>query len=580
MGTGPRRLLIANRGEIAVRVARACHELGIESVAAFESPDRGALHVEAADAAVEVPSYIDPGALVAAARDMGADAVHPGYGFLAENAAFAEAVAAAGLIWVGPPPAAMRAAGDKIEARRLAEAAGVPVAPGYAGVDLGDDTLVREAVRLGLPILVKAAAGGGGRGMRVVESMEALPAAIAAARREAEAAFGDGRVYLEALLRGARHVEVQVLADAHGHAVHLGERDCSLQRRHQKIVEEAPSPAVDGDLRAALGDAAVTIARAAGYVGAGTAEFLLADDGSWHFLELNARLQVEHPVTEAVAGTDLVRAQLAIASGEPLEMEQMDVDLRGHALECRLYAEDPAAGFLPAAGRLLALDFPRWPGVRVDTGVRAGDEVGVRYDPLLAKVIAQAEDRDACIDRMAAALAETTVLGVATNLGFLRWVLEQEAFRAGAAATDFVDTTWNPGLVPELPEAVRRAALARLHADGSPWHAFGPPQPPVRSAGRFVLHRGWQYEIGDEGPAAAALRPGGSLSAPMPGTVLRVDVGPGEHVPAGRTLLLLEAMKMELAVAAPGAGVVTAVLVRPGELVSRGQALVELEPDE
>ena len=298
MGAGPKRVLIANRGEIAVRIARACRELGIAAIAAYEPAERGALHVEVADDAVEVAGYLDGEALVAAAVATGADAVHPGYGFLAESPEFAEAVAAAGLVFVGPPPSALRAAGDKIEARRLAEAVGIPVTPGYAGVDLTDDTLEQEAIRLGFPLMVKAAAGGGGRGMRTVLSAPALPEAIAAARREAAAAFGDGRVYLERMLGGARHVEVQVLADGHGAVVHLGERDCSLQRRHQKIVEESPSPAVDPELRAALGNAAVAFARASGYAGAGTAEFLLAADGTWQFLELNARLQVEHPVTE------------------------------------------------------------------------------------------------------------------------------------------------------------------------------------------------------------------------------------------------------------------------------------------
>jgi acetyl/propionyl-CoA carboxylase alpha subunit len=579
MGPGLTRVLIANRGEIAVRIARACAELGIASVAAYERADRRSLHVEAADEAVEVASYLDAEALVAAATAAGADAVHPGYGFLAESPEFAAAVAVEDLVFVGPPPTALRAAGDKIEARRLAEAVGIPVTPGYAGVDLSDDTLEAEAIRLGFPLIVKAAAGGGGRGMRTVLAAPALSEAVASARREAAAAFGDGRVYLERVVAGARHVEVQVLADGQGSVLHLGERDCSLQRRHQKIVEESPSPAVDPELRAALGDAAVSFARAAGYAGAGTAEFLLAADGAWYFLELNARLQVEHPVTEAVTGIDLVRAQLEIAAGEPLEIEQEDVAFTGHAIECRLYAEDPANGFLPASGRLVELDLPRWPGVRVDTGVRRGDEVGTRYDPMLAKLIAHAEDRDACLDRMRAVLAETAVLGVVTNLGFLRWALEQPAFRAGEAGTDFVEREWRPELVPELPEEIRRAAAAHMHAGSDPWFAFGPPQPPVRAAGGFVLHEGWHFPVGsgDEPPSAGALGPGGSLAAPMPGTVLRVDVHEGEHVDEGQTLVLLEAMKMELAVTAPAVGVVSAVLVEAGELVSRGQALVELD---
>jgi 3-methylcrotonyl-CoA carboxylase alpha subunit len=576
MVAGIARLLIANRGEIAVRVIRACSELGIDAHAVYEPADSGALHVELADGSTAVTSYLSIPEIVAAGTAAGADAVHPGYGYLAENADFADAVEAAGMRWVGPPGSAMRALGDKISARRLAEEAGVAVAPGYAGDDLTDAALAREARALGAPLLVKAAAGGGGRGMRAVDDVSDVRAAVDSARREAAAAFGDDRVYLERRLTGARHVEVQVLADAHGSCIHLGERDCSLQRRHQKIVEESPSPAVDPDQRAALGAAAVAIASAAGYVGAGTVEFLVADDGTWCFLELNARLQVEHPVTEAVAGLDLVRAQLEIAAGEPLELEQADVDLRGHALECRLYAEDPAAGFVPATGRLARLRLPVWPGVRVDAGVREGDEVGVRYDPLLAKVIAHAEDRDACIERMAAALADTTVLGVQTNLGFLRWLLDQPGFRAGAAGIDFVEREWRAELVPPLPDDVRAAALASGGDDV--WHAFGPPRPDVEVADGHVLHAGWQYRVAadetETGPAAAA---DGSLHAPMPGTVLRVDVAEGQDVAAGEPLLVLEAMKMELAVSAPADGTVTAVLVAAGDLVARGQALVELD---
>ena len=576
MVAGITRLLIANRGEIAVRVIRACRELGIEAHAVYEPADRGALHVELADAATAVGSYLSIPEMVQAAIGAGADAVHPGYGYLAENADLAEAVAAAGMRWVGPPPAAMRALGDKIAARRLAEAAGVAVAPGYAGDDLSDAALAREARRLGAPLLVKAAAGGGGRGMRAVDDVRGIRSALDSARREAAAAFGDDRVYLERRLAGARHVEVQVLADGHGACIHLGERDCSLQRRHQKILEESPSPAVDDDQRAALGAAAVAIASAAGYHGAGTVEFLVTEDGGWCFLELNARLQVEHPVTEAVAGIDLVRAQLEIAAGEPLELEQADVALRGHAIECRLYAEDPAAGFVPATGRLERLRLPAWPGVRVDAGVREGDEVGVRYDPLLAKLIAHAEDRDACIERMAAALAEVSVLGVTTNLGFLRWLLEQPGFRAGEAGIDFVGREWRAELVPALPDDVRRAARAAGHADI--WHAFSPPGPAVETAGGYVLYRGWHHRVAaDDAAAALEAVPDGSLHAPMPGTVLRVDVRAGQDVAEGEQLVVLEAMKMELAVSAPAAGTVAAVLVAAGDLVARGQALVELE---
>ncbi len=482
MVAGIARLLIANRGEIAVRVIRACREQGIAAHAVYEPDDRRALHVELADGATQISSYLSIPDVVAAATAAGADAVHPGYGYLAENPDLAEAVEHAGMRWVGPPAAAMRALGDKIAARRLAEAAGVAVAPGYAGDDLSDAALERAARRLGTPLLVKAAAGGGGRGMRAVDDLGDLEQALGSARREAAAAFGDDRVYLERRLAGARHVEVQVLADVHGACIHLGERDCSLQRRHQKIVEESPSPVVGDDLRAALGGAAVAIATAAGYRGAGTVEFLVTDDGEWCFLELNARLQVEHPVTEAVAGIDLVRAQLDIAAGEPLELEQADVELRGHAIECRLYAEDPAAGFVPATGRLLRWRPPAWPGVRVDAGVREGDEVGVRYDPLLGKLIAHAQDRDACIERMAAALADTVVLGVDTNLGFLRWLLDQPEFRAGVAGIDFVGLRWRGELAPALPGDVRRAAQAAERHDI--WHAFGRPRPPGRDRRR------------------------------------------------------------------------------------------------
>jgi 3-methylcrotonyl-CoA carboxylase alpha subunit len=579
MGDPIRRLLIANRGEIAVRVIRACRESGLEPVAVHEPDDSGALHVRLAGRAVEVPSYLDARALVDAALACEADAVHPGYGYLAENAGFAESVQRAGLRWVGPEPQAMRAAGDKLAARRLAQAAGVPVTPGYDGVDLTDSTLVAEAGRLGFPLLVKAAGGGGGRGMRLVDTPAGLREAIAAARREASASFGDDRVYLERLLPAARHVEVQILADAHGHVIHLGERDCSVQRRHQKVVEESPSPAVDEVLRAELGDAASAVARAAGYTGAGTAEFLLAPEGGWWFLELNARLQVEHPVTEAVAGLDLVRAQLEIADRRPLELRQEDVRMRGHAIECRLYAEDPAAGFLPQTGRLLRFRTPDWPGLRVDSGVAEGDAVGLRYDPMLAKLIAYAEDRDACLDRMAAVLAETVVLGVATNLGFLRWLVDHPAVRAGEADTTFVDREWAPDLRPELPGQVRRAAARALAPAGSAWHAFTPPAAEsVEAAGGLVLYEGWQFAVDDDRQmAAGATAAAGSLEAPMPGTVLRVEVGAGDPVDAGRTLVVLEAMKMELAVASPVPGTVTAVHVRAGELVTRGQPLVAVE---
>jgi acetyl/propionyl-CoA carboxylase alpha subunit len=566
-----RRILIANRGEIAVRVIRACRELGIDAVVVFEDADADALHVSLADDARAVPSYLDAAALVAAAADC--DAVHPGYGYLAENPEFAEQVLAAGCTWIGPPPAAMRALGDKIEARRLAEASGVPLVPGYAGVMLDDATLAAEGARLAPPLVVKAAAGGGGRGMRTVNDMAALPEAIEAARREAVAAFGDDRLFLERQVAAARHVEVQILCDTLGHALHLGERDCSVQRRHQKIIEESPSPAVDDELRARLGEAALAVATAAGYTGAGTAEFLLGDEGGWWFLELNARLQVEHPVTEAVTGVDLVRAQIEIAAGLPLELEQADVAQRGHAIECRLYAEDPAAGFLPATGTLRRFDLPVWPGVRCDTGVRAGDRVATRYDPLLAKVIAHAGDRDDCVERMAAALEDTVVLGVTTNLGFLRWTLRDDVFRAGEATTAFVAERWSPDLVPPLPAGVGPAG-------SDVWHVFGTAEQHtgVVVEGDDALVDGWAHRLAEGAGESHRRAPApGSLAAPMPGTVLRVLAEPGDAVSAGETLVVLEAMKMELAVSAPAAGTVAAVHVSEGELVTAGQRLVEIE---
>ena len=437
-----------------------------------------------------------------AALAAGADAVHPGYGFLAENAEFAELVQRAGLTWIGPPPEAMRSLGDKVEARRLAEAAGLRVVPGYAGIDLSDATLTREAERLGAPVVVKAAAGGGGRGMRAVSDLVEMPDALAAARREAAAAFGDDRVFVEREMPDVRHVEVQLLADAHGTVLHLGERDCSVQRRHQKVIEESPSPAVDPALRAELGEAAVALGRAAGYVGAGTVEFLLDSEGGWYFLELNARLQVEHPVTEAVTGIDLVRAQIEIAGGTPLLTEQDEVVLRGHAIQCRLYAEDPAREFLPATGRLERFDVPAWPGGRTDTGVRQGDLVGVRYDPLLAKVIAHAEDRDACLDRISAMLGETVVLGVETNLGFLLHTIDDPVFRSGEADTGYVEQHWSSALIPELPAGVAASA------PGDVWQEYGDGSAGAGSADGRQLRPLPRVRIPDRSRGCGPGRPG------------------------------------------------------------------------
>ncbi len=447
-----RRLLVANRGEIALRIFRACRAEGIETVAVAAPDDRGSLHAESADALVEIASYLDPAEHVRAARESGADAVHPGYGFLSESAELAEAVLGAGLIWVGPPPSALRAGGDKLAAKETARAAGVPVLPSGTPEEIG------------FPLLVKAAAGGGGRGMRVVRAPEELDEALAAARREAAAAFGDDSVFCERYLERPRHVEIQLLADTHGNVAALGERDCSIQRRHQKVLEEAPSPALDPELRTAMSDAAVAFARAIGYESAGTAEFVLDGRDFW-FLELNARIQVEHPVTELVTGVDIVREQLHIASGEALSNLVTDCYLRGHAVEVRLYAEDPRS-FLPQAGRLERLRLPD--GIRVDSGVREGDEIGTAYDPMIAKLIAAGDTREEAFDRLARALQDTEIGGVTTNLPFLRWLVGHPLVRAGRVTTAFLAE--NPPL-SELP------AAAPAEVWSEPWRLNLPPAP-------------------------------------------------------------------------------------------------------
>jgi acetyl-CoA/propionyl-CoA carboxylase biotin carboxyl carrier protein len=565
-----RRLLIANRGEIAVRVIQACRELGIESVAACTEGELGSSASELADEVARVASYLDADALTAAAVGAGADAVHPGYGFLSEDARFAEAVEAAGLTWVGPPPAAMRLLGDKERARAIAEGAGVPVLPGATG---DDDVLRRAAVELGTPLLVKASAGGGGRGMRAVDDLDELAAALASARQEARAAFGDDRVFLERRAAGGRHVEVQILAGADGRTVHLGERDCSLQRRHQKVVEESPSPVVSSALRERLGAAAVAVATAAGYRSAGTAEFLLLPDGSFCFLEMNARLQVEHPVTEAVTGVDLVAAQLAIASGSPSPVAQ---DIRGHAIEARVYAEDPANGFVPTGGRVRRLLFPRWPGVRIDTALREGDDVTLDFDPLLAKVIAWAEDRDACIRKLRAALASTAIVGVPTNLGFLLEVLSAPDLVDGRVDTGWIERTWRGG-PPTLPVGIG----ATPPDPRDPWRRFGggsSPPTDVIVADGWAQYRGWSYRVADDDLEPVALAPpGGSLTAPMPASVIAVRVAAGDRVREGDAMVVLEAMKMQLDITTPVAGTVSSVHVREGDVVAAGSVLVEIE---
>jgi len=481
-------VLIANRGEIAVRIARACREHGLAAVAVYSEADRGAPHTLAADRAVPigpppaVQSYLSVEALLAAARSAGADAVHPGYGFLAESAAFGRAVEAAGLTWIGPPPEAIATMGDKLAARATVARAGVPLVP---GAEVGGDAAA-AARRLGFPVLVKAAAGGGGKGMRTVASEAELPDALAAARREAEAAFADGRVYLEKLLVRPRHVEVQVLGDRHGTLVHLGERECSIQRRHQKIIEETPCPVLTPRLRAEMTAAALAAARAVGYTSAGTVEFLLDAEGRFYFLEMNTRVQVEHPITEWVTGIDIVAAQLRVAAGAPLGFGQADVRARGHAIEARLYAEDPAAGFFPSAGPILALREPTGPGVRVDSGIAAGGVVPVEYDPLLGKISAWGEGRATAIARLLAALRDTAVLGPTTNLAFLQDVLAHPAFRRAETHTGFLAehfATWQPGGDEAVAALAAALALARpatpageargRAAAPTPWETLG-----------------------------------------------------------------------------------------------------------
>jgi 3-methylcrotonyl-CoA carboxylase alpha subunit len=469
------KVLIANRGEIAVRIIRACRELGISSVAVYSEADRRSLHVRMADEAVLVgppaaaSSYLSVERILEAARQSGADAIHPGYGFLSENAGFARAVSQAGLTFIGPPAEAIAAMGDKAEARQRAEAAGAPVVPGYQGPD-DDASLERAAAELGFPLLVKAAAGGGGKGMRVVWEAGELTGAVQAARREAGHAFGDERLLLERYIPTAHHVEIQVLGDQHGNLLHLFERECSVQRRHQKIIEETPSPLLDAEMRQRMGDAAVAAARAVGYHNAGTVEFIVdPQTRQFYFLEMNTRLQVEHPVTELVTGLDLVHWQMRIAAGEALPYRQEELVQRGHAIECRLYAEDPAGGFLPATGPLLRLVLPRGPGVRVDSGFTSGDEVTLHYDPLLAKIIVHAQDRPTALHRMQTALRELVVLGVTTNWQFLEDVLAHPDFKAGRAHTTWVEQTfagWQPPQCLLPPEVLVAAALTQYEPQG------------------------------------------------------------------------------------------------------------------
>ncbi|MCA1220449.1 ATP-grasp domain-containing protein [Streptomyces sp. 8L] len=699
-------VLVANRGEIAVRVIRTLRAMGLRSVAVFSDADADARHVRAADTAVRIgpaaaaESYLSVERLLDAARRTGAEAVHPGYGFLAENARFAAACEEAGLVFIGPPASAIDLMGDKIRAKETVSAAGVPVVPGSSGSGLSDAGLAEAARKIGMPVLLKPSAGGGGKGMRLVRDEAALAEEIAAARREASASFGDDTLLVERWVDRPRHIEIQVLADAHGGVVHLGERECSLQRRHQKVIEEAPSVLLDERTRASMGEAAVAAARSCGYVGAGTIEFIVpgADPSSYYFMEMNTRLQVEHPVTELVTGVDLVELQLRVAAGEPLPFAQEDVALSGHAIEARLCAEDPARGFLPTGGRVLSLREPAGDGVRTDSGLTVGTEVGSAYDPMLAKIIAYGPDRATAVRRLRGALADTVTLGVTTNAGFLRRLLAHPRVAAGDLDTGLVEEEAEgllPGGVP--PEAYAAAALLRAGGRGTggrdagdrgaggtrtggrgagegaggdsgdsgvwrdpfsaadgwrlggtpawvPYHFRVPGEEPVTVsvrggevrvgdgatgaepvAARLVdggapapsggadpaavaytgveyagtVHRfaalstphgvflgrdGDGWELRDHDPVEAgrsgAAAGGGSLTAPMPGTVTVVKVATGDTVTAGQSLLVVEAMKMEHVVSAPYAGTVTELDVRPGSTVAMDQVLAVVTPKE
>jgi len=582
------KIFIANRGEIACRVIRACREMGIRSVAAYSDADARALHTRMADEAAHVgasaprESYLNIQRVIGAAKQTGCQAIHPGYGFLSENAHFAQAVAEAGLVFIGPPASAIRAMGSKTAAREMMQNAGVPVVP---GINLDDG--VHRLSSLEYPLLVKAAAGGGGRGMRVANNANELAEAIASAKREAQAAFGDDRVYVEQYVLNPRHIEIQILADAHGDVLHLFERECSIQRRHQKVIEESPSPFLTPDLRQKMTAAAVAAARAAGYVNAGTVEFIVAPDGAFYFLEMNTRLQVEHPVTEMVTGVDLVQAQIRIAAGETLNQifpqkvgsasRGWPLTQRGHAIECRITAEDAANGFLPALGRIMRMSEPApAPGVRVDSGYAVGDEVTMFYDSLLAKLIIHAPTRPQAISQMRRALAEYKMEGVTTNIEFLRDVLAHDAFAKGQTTTGFIAeyfANWQPGgLADEAASAPDAEAICqnpwrqknrfRLGvADGS-W-AVAAPRQPARAAKNRA--------------APVAHHTTGPVTAPMPGLVRQVNASAGDAVTRGQTLAVMEAMKMEVRITAPGDGVVKFVLCEAGAVVEKGRVLFEIE---
>jgi acetyl-CoA/propionyl-CoA carboxylase biotin carboxyl carrier protein len=573
---------VANRGEIAIRVFRTLRELGIATVAVYSEADRSSLHVSAADEAYLIgpgppsASYLNEERLLDVARRAGVDAVHPGYGFLAENAGFARAVEGAGLVWIGPPPEAIEVMGSKTAARDRMAAAGVPVVPGTTEPVTSAEEVVRLGDELGWPIAIKAAAGGGGKGLRVVHEPAEAERGFESARREGEAYFADPTVYVERYLEDPRHVEVQVLADAHGTVIHLGERDCTIQRRHQKLVEETPSPAVDEELRERIGAIAVEAARAVDYRSAGTIEGLLSREGEYFFLEMNTRIQVEHTVTEMATGLDLVREQVLIAAGEPLWLRQEDVRLTGHAIECRINAEDPSNGFLPSPGRITSYREPGGPGVRVDSGVTTGSEIPALYDPLVAKLIVQGVDREHARQRMLRALGEFEIGGITTLLGFHRALLEHPCFAEGATCHGVVESeelaerahqlSHETTTIPAASDgAALRARISTVELDGRRYQVQTlVPEPPYAELARRRRDRA---SAGGHGGAKDA------VVTPMQGTVLAVEVAEGDEVEPGQVICVVEAMKMENEITAHRAGVITELAVEPGQTVSSGQIL-------
>ncbi|WP_456823713.1 ATP-binding protein [Cellulomonas sp. P5_E12] len=630
-------VLVANRGEIACRVISTLQRLGIRAVAVYTDADRSALHVSRADEAVRIESYLSIDEVIAAARRTRAEAVHPGYGFLSENADLARGCEAAGIAFVGPGVKALEVMGDKIRAKEHVSAAGVPVIPGSSVAD------AESAERVGYPLLVKPSAGGGGKGMVVVERAEDLADAIAGARRLAASAFGDDTLLLERLVTTPRHIEVQLLADEHGAVIHLGERECSLQRRHQKVIEEAPSPLLSAQTRSSIGEAACDVARTVGYVGAGTVEFLVSDDAptEFFFMEMNTRLQVEHPVTEMVTGLDLVEWQLRIAAGEPLTLG--DVELTGHAVEARVYAEDPSRDFLPSSGTVLLLDEPAGEGIRVDSSLRAGLEIGSTYDPMLAKVVAWGSTRDEALARLDGALARTTILGVRTNIAYLRQILADADVRAGRLGTGLLGRLTPPTREPDSVSVVAAALWLHGTPGDGPWRSdgwrLGDPRPTryeFRDVGEVSV-LGDAVAIGDREPVSARLVRRGTdtvevevdgvvhsrriavdgsvmwvgadelrvitrverlaeqlatrsrgeraadpvVRSPMPGIVVSTDVATGDSVVAGQSLLVIEAMKMEHRVVAPSDGIVT-LTVRPTDRVALDHVVATISghPDE